>query len=74
MTDGIDVREAGIAGDLLFKLSPDGRSIELRRHGWVHVIDIAETLRTGRPSVSRRYVGKNKVLTNINTCDRVSRN
>ena len=60
---------------LLFVVNADGH-IECLRDGWLHVVDIIETLRTGHPVVHRRYVGKSRqifnrkddVLTNVDAC------
>lgn len=60
-------------GALLFVLTPDGQ-IELKRGNWLHRVDIAETLRTGKPMVTRTYVGAEKLLTNVREHDKVSFN
>lgn len=68
--DAIEIRSEG---KLLFKLTPDSK-IELVRDGWLHEIDVAETLRTRQPVVNRSYVGKKNVLTKIDMCARLSHN
>jgi hypothetical protein len=58
---------------LLFKVTPAG-CVEYFKDGWLHTVDIAETLRTGKAVVTRSYVGKNHVLTKIDMCARINRN
>lgn len=70
MDDAIEIRSGG---RLLFKVTPAG-CVEVFRDGWIHTVDIDETLRTGKPAVERRYVGKTHVLTNFDTCDIIRSN
>lgn len=70
MGDAIDIRSGG---RLLFKLTPDGK-VEFLRDGWLHTVDIDETLRTGKPVVERSFIGKTNVLTKIDMCDKLHRN
>lgn len=67
MLDKIEVRSGG---QLLFVLVPPGH-IEYLRGGWLHRVDIAETLRTGRPVVSKTFVGAKDPLTNLDRYDTV---
>lgn len=59
MSEAMEIRSEGA---LLFVLTPDGQ-IELKRGDWLHRIDIAESLRTGKPVVTRTYVGAKCQLT-----------
>lgn len=70
MSEAIEVRSCG---RLLFKVAPDG-CVEYYSDGWLHTVDIAETLRTGKPVLTRSYVGKKDILTKIDMCDRISHN
>lgn len=70
MGDAIEVRSGG---HLLFKVTPAGK-VEYLRDGWLHTVDINETLRTGKPAVTKCYVGKTHVLTKIDMCDRIRSN
>jgi hypothetical protein len=58
---------------LLFKVTPAG-CVEYFKDGWLHTVDIAETLRTGKAVVTRSYVGKTHILTRIDICDRIRSN
>lgn len=58
-------------GKLLFTLDKTG-TVEILRDGWLFSVDIAETLRIGKPVVSKTYVGKSHILTSIDKCDKVS--
>jgi len=69
MGEPIEVRSGG---HLLFIVSRNGK-IECLRDGWLHTVDIVETLRTGTPVVERRYVGK-KLLTKVPLRDSIASN